>query len=72
MARGVKVELECTQCSDYSVLRKWESKWRWNSAFALFAEWSVSFNRVTGWKRPVNYGISWNLRGLCRFSVMGD
>lgn len=48
MARGVKVELECTQYSDYSVLRKWESKWRWNFAFALFAEWSVSFNLVTG------------------------
>lgn len=37
-------ELECTQCSDYSVLRKWESKWRWNFAFALFVEWSISFN----------------------------
>lgn len=44
MAREVKVELQCTQCSDYSVLRKWESKWRWNSAFALFVEWSISFN----------------------------
>lgn len=41
MARGVsslKVELQCTECSDYYVLRKCESKWCCNFTFALFVE----------------------------------
>lgn len=78
MARGVsslKVELQCTECSDYYVLRKCESKWCCNCTFAVFVEWSVSFAQVSNVLEASACSL-WSLpesaQDLCVFLVLGD